>query len=193
MNNNDFIQPSGKLIRTLQGEAAYTAFMPNPLPPKIEWGSEIIGALSQADRALGELAGLGRTLVNPNLLIEPFLRREAVSSSRIEGTEADITDLYAYEAGQLQLPGMKTGTRWSDVVEVAKYLIALRYGLERINELPISLRLIREIHSRLMQGTQEERSAPGEFRIKQNWIGTPGCTLNDASFVPPPVAEMRDA
>src|SRR3990172_12243093 len=98
---------SGRIIKSGQGDAAYWSFIPNPLPPELAYDPELIRALSDADRALGELAGLGRTMQNPHLLIRPFIRREAVSSSRIEGTETDISALYAYEAGQLPLPGMK--------------------------------------------------------------------------------------
>lgn len=175
--------PSGRLIRT---PADYWAFVPNPLPPDIRWKSDLVTALSEADRALGELAGLGRSLPNPHLLIRPFLHREAVLSSRIEGTRATLTDLYAYQAAQLRLFELP-----SDVHEVHNYVQALEYGLERLQALPLSLRLIREIHARLMEGVRGELQAPGEFRRSQNWIGPPGCTLNDASYVPPPVDEMQ--
>ncbi len=130
---------------------------------------------------------------NPHLLIGPFVRREAVLSSRIEGTRADITDLYAYEAGQLPLPGVETPAPESDVREVLNYVKALEYGLERLKTLPVSLRLIRELHERLMAGVRGEHATPGEFRRTQNWIGPPGCTLNDATFVPPPPADMHQA
>jgi Fic family protein len=144
--------------------------------------------LSEADRALGELAGLGRLLPNPHLLIRPFVRREAVLSSRIEGTQASLSDLYAYEAGQLAL--FETT---SDVREVYNYVRALEYGLERLQDLPLSLRLIREMHALLLEGVRGERLTPGEFRRSQNWIGPAGCTLEEAPFVPPPFAEMQEA
>jgi Fic family protein len=159
----------------------------------MDWDLALAHELSKADRALGELAGLGRTIPNPHLLIQPFLRREAVLSSRIEGTQTDITDLYVYEAGQLPLPGMKTMPPESDTREVLNYVRALEYGLQRLNELPVSLRLIRETHQRLMKGVRGGQATPGEFRTRQNWIGAPGCTLNEASFVPPPVQEMHAA
>jgi Fic family protein len=178
--------PSGRVIKVGRGEAAYWAFVPNPLPPALSFEPPLVWALSEADRALGELAGLGRALPNPHLLIGPFVRREAVLSSRIEGTQADIADLYAYEAGQLASPE-------SDVREVHNYVRALEYGLERVQTLPVSLRLLRELHARLMEGVRGEQATPGEFRRGQNWIGRPGCTLNEADFVPPPVAEMRAA
>lgn len=184
---------SGKIIRVGQGEAAYWAFVPNPLPPTLPADWELTGVLSAADRALSELAGLGRTIPNPHLLIGPFVRREAVLSSRIEGTRANITDLYAYEAGQLPLPGMEAPPPESDVREVLNYVNALEYGLERLQTLPVSLRLLRELHERLMRGVRGEHATPGEFRRTQNWIGPPGCTLKEATFVPPPPAEMHEA
>ena len=177
--------PSGKLVRT-PGE--YWAFTPNPLPPKIEWTLDLVESLSEADRALGELAGLSRSLLNPYLMILPFVRREAVLSSRIEGTRASLSDLYAYEAVQLEFFDPP-----ADVREVHNYVQALEYGLGRLQTLPVSLRLIRDIHERLMEGVRGERQTPGEFRHSQNWIGPPGSTLNDASYVPPPVTEMLEA
>lgn len=176
-----------------QGEAAYWAFVPHPLPPRLDFDCEFVSALSEADRALGELSGLGRTVANPSLFIGPFIHREAVLSSRIEGTQTGITDLYAYEAGQISLSGSKSVPPESDVREVLNYVHALEYGLERINELPISLRLIREIHARLLDGVRGNRYTPGEFRQTQNWIGPSGCSLGDATYVPPPVGEMHDA
>ncbi len=177
--------PAGRLIHTIGGACA---FVPNLLPPVLEWRSELVAALSEADRALGELAGIGRALPNPHLLIRPFVRREAVLSSRIEGTQASISDLYAYEAVQLALFAPEP-----DVREVYNYVHALEYGLERLESLPLSLRLIREMHARLMDGVRGERQTPGLFRTRQNWIGAPGCTLSDASYVPPPVDEMQSS
>jgi Fic family protein len=184
---------SGCVIRVGQGQTAYWAFVPNPLPPPLTFDAALIRSLSEADRALGELAGLGRTFPNPHLLINPFIRREAVLSSRIEGTQADLADLYAFEAGQPTLPGFQPARKEADVREVFNYVRALEYGLERVNTLPVSLRLIREVHARLMEGVRGEHATPGEFRRTQNWIGAPGCTLNDATFVPPPVDEMHTA
>jgi Fic family protein len=187
------VHSSGRVIRVGQGQTAYWAFVPNPLPPPLTFDAALIRSLSEADRALGELAGLGRTFPNPHLLINPFIRREAVLSSRIEGTQADLRDLYAYEARQLALPGFQPAREEADVREVFNYVRALEYGLERLSTLPVSLRLIREVHERLMEGVRGEHATPGEFRRTQNWIGAPGCTLNDATFVPPPVDEMHTA
>jgi Fic family protein len=185
--------PSGRLLKVGVGEVAYWAFMPHPLPPALPTEKELLRILSGADRALGELAGLGRAMPNPHLLIGPFMRREAVLSSRIEGTQADITDLYAYEAKQLPLSGLKPSPPESDVRKVLNYVRAMEYGLKRLDTLPLSLRLIRELHERLMEGVRGEQATPGEFRRSQNWIGRPGCTLKDADFVPPPVNEMLES
>lgn len=185
MDPEAFLDSSvGRVVRTLSG---YWAFVPHPLPPTFPWTPGLVSTLSEADRALGELAGLGRSLPNPHLLIRPFVRREAVLSSRIEGTRASLSDLYTYEAVQLALFEPS-----SDVREVYNYVRALEYGLERLRDLPLSLRLIREIHARLMEGVRGEHRTPGEFRRSQNWIGPPGSTPNDAPFVPPPVLEMQE-
>ena len=192
MNIERFRQSSaGRLMKVGQGSAAYWAFVPNPLPPEIPLNDmELLRALSDADRAIGELSGLGRNMPNPQLLIQPFIRREAVLSSKIEGTQTGIAELYAYEAGQLPLPGMESRVPQDDAQEVLNYVQALQYGLKRRNTLPISLRLIKEIHYRLLQGVRGERSYPGEFRTTQNWIG--GATVNSAVFVPPAPAEMNE-
>ena len=184
---------AGKIISVGQGNTAYHAYVPNPLPPNLPFDSDLVRMLSDADRALGELAGLGRTAANPDLLVRPFIRREAVLSSRIEGTQADIAALYAYEAKQGAQPSAKPSPEDADVREVYNYVRALEYGLERLSSLPVSLRLIRELHERLMDDVRGGQATPGHFRRSQNWIGRPGCTLNEAEYVPPPVAEMHEA
>jgi Fic family protein len=177
---------AGHALHVARG--GYWAFVPNPLPPKLQWTPDLVADLSKADRSLGELAGLGRVLPNPHILIAPFIRREAVLSSQIEGTQASLSDLYAYEAVQLSLFDQS-----SDVREVHNYVRALEYGMERLSTLPLSLRLIRELHERLMEGVRGEHQTPGEFRRSQNWIGPPGCTLNEATFIPPPAPEINQA
>ena len=182
VNPKDFKAAApGKVVRVAQG---YAAFVPNRLPPEIPWNSELASALSAADIALGTLAGVGRTLRNPHLLIGPFKRREAVLSSRIEGTEASLSDLFLFEAAP------RSETKRSDVREVGNYVRALEHGLDRLRELPLSLRLIREVHGVLMEGVRGQQSEPGQFRSSQNWIGPPGCSLEEATFVPPPQSEM---
>lgn len=184
---------AGRVIRAGPADAPYEAFVPHPLPPDLVIDADLLRRLSAADRAIGELAGLGRTLPNPHLLMGLFIRREAVLSSRIEGTRTQLADLYAYEAGQLVLPGMAPPPSADDAREVYNYVTALGHGIDRLNTLPMSLRLVREVHQHLMTGVRGEYATPGEFRRTQNWIGPPGCTLAEATFVPPPVAEMNDA
>lgn len=145
------------------------------------------GEISAADRGLSELAGVARTLPNPHLLIRPFLSREAVLSSRIEGTQASLSDLYFFEAAKVP------PTPDSDVKEVRNYVRALEHGLKRLDTLPISIRLLREMHRELMTDVRGEHLTPGETRTSQNWIGPGGCTLNDAKFVPSPPEEMAEA
>jgi Fic family protein len=175
---------SGKCIKTTGG---YCAFVPNPLPPPLKYDKKLIHLLSDADRQIGELAGTGRLLPNPYFLIRPYIRQEAVSSSRIEGTQTSLSDLFYFEASE------QKRLRASDVLEVNNYVRAMEHGLERVKTLPVSVRLIREIHNILMEGVRGENRTPGELRTSQNWIGPPGCTLNDATYVPPPAEEMKRA
>jgi Fic family protein len=137
---------------------------------------------------MGRLANLADTLPSPHILVRPFIRREAVLSSRIEGTRASLVDLYHYESAQLSF-----FEDTSDVRKVHNYVRALEYGLERSKTLPVSLRLIREMHGILMEGVRGEHLTPGEFRRSQNWIGPPGSTIESATIVPPPVDEMHHA
>jgi Fic family protein len=174
-------EEAGQVVRTLAG---YWAFVPAPAPPSIEYTSELALALSQADAALSELSGLGRYLPNPDLLIAPYVKREAVASSRIEGTQADLSDLLLDElAPQKTAPG-------SDVLEVRNYVAALNLGIRKLEELPMASRLIRELHRVLMRNVRGEYATPGEFRRSQNWIGAPGSTLETATYVPPPPDQM---
>lgn len=162
------------------------AFVPDNLPPRIEWTGELVSALSEADRAIGQLYGIGLNLPNPNLLIGPFMRREAEMSSRIEGTQAEVRDIYLFEMQESEaVPEVP------DVKEVANYVRALDYGLKRCEELPVCLRLIRELHGILLEEVRGEKDRPGKFRQSQNWIGPRGCTLAEARYVPPPPAEMQ--
>ncbi len=164
----------------------YRAFMPNPLPPDppLRLEGDLLMLHSEADRAIGRLDAATELLPNPDLFVAMYVRREAVYSSQIEGTQASLTDLLEYEAdaARQNLP--------ADVKDVVNYVAALDYGLERLNTLPLSLRLIREIHDKLLEGTRGGHLEPGEFRRSQNWIGPAGCTLNEASFVPPPPNEV---
>ena len=158
--------------------------MPSPLPPELNWDATLAFRLSAADLAIGRLAGEGRHLPNLHLLIRPFIRKEAVLSSRIEGTQTSLGELLAAEAGAVvdQIP--------ADLREVGNYVTALEYGIRRLETLPLSLRLMRELHERLMRGVRGDIATPGEFRRSQNWIGRPGSTLTDAAYVPPPSDEL---
>jgi Fic family protein len=185
VQHSDFSkEKNGRLIRGTQG---YWAFVPNNLPPQLTIAIDLVNQLSEADRALSELAGVARTLPNPHILIDPFVRREAVLSSRIEGTQASLSDVFFFEAGSWKEKEVP------DVREVLHYVKALEYGLTRLKELPLSLRLIKEIHAILMEGARGHTQAPGEFRRSQNWIGPAGCTLIDAVYVPPPPNELMSA
>jgi Fic family protein len=175
---------AGKLLGIGQEQ---WAFLPNPLPPTLEITWELAERISDADRNLGELAGVARTIPNPHLLIEPFTRREAVLSSRIEGTQATLTELFSAEIG-----ARKEGPSEA-IREISNYVDALEYGLKRLKQLPVSLRLMKELHERLMKDVRGESLSPGEFRRAQNFIGPPGCKLENATYVPPPVPHMKDA
>ena len=164
------------------------AFVPAPLPPTLDYDAELVLALSRADGALSELSGLGRQLPDPHLLIAPYLRQEAVLSSRIEGTVTTLSELLIDQAG-----GATTERGRDDLREVRNYVTAMEHGLARLAELPLSLRLVREVHEELMRGVRGGTSAPGEFRRLQNWIGPPGSTLVTATYVPPPVPDMTEA
>lgn len=179
-------QRAGQYIRQ---PANYRAFIPKPLPPEppLAWDDELLTLLSAADQSLGRLDGVADTLPNPDLFVGMYVRKEAVLSSQIEGTQASLVDVLEYEAnvGQQRLP--------SDVRETSNYVQALNAGLKRLNELPLCNRLLREIHGILMQGVRGQERTPGEFRTSQNWIGPPGSNLNNASYVPPPYYEMTQA
>lgn len=170
-------RPSGRWITTLEG---YRAFHPNPLPPTMDWTPALAAALADASMLVGRLAGEGRRLPNPHVLIRPFIRREAVLSSRIEGTQATLGELLASEAGAF------VDRSPDDLREVGNYVSALEHGIQRLRTLPMSLRLVRELHEHLMTGVRGGHAHPGEFRRTQNWIGRAGETLAQAKYVPPP-------
>jgi Fic family protein len=172
--------------RWIKAPGGYEAFHPNDLPPPLEWSPKLARALSDADLRLGRLAGEGRRLVSPHVLMRPFVRREAVFSSRIEGTQATLGELLAAEAG------VAVDRSPDDLREVGNYVTALEFGVERLGTLPLSLRLVKELHAKLMRQVRGEHATPGEFRRTQNWIGRPGSTITDASYVPPPPHEMDE-
>lgn len=174
--------------RYIQQPAGYDAFVPAPFPPAdIAMEPPLLRLNSKADLELGKLVGATSILPNPDLFVFMYVRREAVLSSQIEGTQASLMDILEYEASL-----RNTATR-IDVAEVSNYIAALHYGLERVKDLPPSLRLIREIHGRLMDGVRggEPAKTPGEFRRSQNWVGGP--SPESARYAPPPVPVMNEA
>jgi len=177
---------SGRFVGQPEG---YRAFIPAPLPPDppVRVDDEMTRLLSDADRCLGRLDGVASVLPNPDLFVAMYVRHEAVLSSQIEGTQSTLEDVLEFEANT---PGSE---RPKDVEEVVNYVRAMNHGLRRLGELPLCLRLIREIHAELLAGTRGSDRTPGEFRRSQNWIGPAGCTLQTATFVPPPVHEMHQA
>lgn len=177
---------AGLYIKQLQG---YKAFIPTPLPPDppVNQDDELMSLLSKSDRHLGRLDGSIQTLPDPNLFIFMYVRKEAVLSSQIEGTQSSLDDLLKAEA-QIFQP-----KRPDDVNEVINYVNAMNYGLEHLTELPVSTRLIREIHKRLITGVRGAIKTPGELRKSQNWVGPEGASLADATFVPPPPHEIPNA
>lgn len=169
---------TGKYINQLQGDARYKAFIPNQLPFQVHPEDKLQSLLSRADLALGRLDGVADILPNVDFFIFMYVRKEATISSQIEGTQATFIDVLKKEAN------VEEGEVHKDVNEVINYIRAMNYGLDRLKELPLSLRLLREIHKMLLHGVRGEVKNPGEFRDSQNWIGGP--TLETAIFVPPP-------
>lgn len=164
----------------------YRAFVPPPLPPQppLAFGGELIGLLEEANRLLGRLDGLATALPDPQLLLYQYVRKEAVLSSQIEGTQSSLSDLLIHEMEEV--PGVPE----ADVEEVSCYVRALNHGLERLNSLPLSLRLLREIHAVLLSSGRGATKQPGEFRRSQNWLG--GTRPGNAEFVPPPPEQLMD-
>ena len=180
----DIAQRAGRYIQQPTG---YRAFMPEPLPPNppVAWDGEMQRLLSDADRDLARLDALAALLPNPDLFVAMYVKQEAVLSSQIEGTQSTLEDILAFEAEHA------TDRQPHDVAEVVNYVRAMNYGIRRLDELPLSLRLIKEIHAELMRGVRGQEKSPGEFRISQNWIG--GVSPSNAAFVPPPAYVLMDA
>lgn len=177
---------AGRYVRQPSG---YRAFLPEALPPEppVHFTKELQQLLSEADRALGRLDGSIQILPDPEMFVYMYVRNEAVLSSQIEGMQSSLQDLLAAEAEIL------TPNRPKDAAEVINYVGAMNYGLERLSTLPVSTRLICEIHGELLRGVRGSHLTPGELRTSQNWIGPKDCTLLEASFVPPPPSELAEA
>ena len=164
----------------------YAAFVPAPLPPDpaVEMKGPLPGLLAGASLALGRLDGVTSILPNPDLFVGMYVKKEAVLSSQIEGTQASLTDVLQFDIGE------GGEERRLDVEEVLNYVAAMNFGLSRVREIPLSLRLIREIHAKLMKGVRGQHRDPGEFRRTQNWIGSTSSTIRDAAFVPPAPGDL---
>src|SRR3989344_1079029 len=175
---------SGKYLNQIQGDARYRAFVPNSLPFEIKSEGKLLNLLSRADLALGRLDGVADILPNVDFFIFMYVRKEATISSQIEGTQATFIDVLKKEAN------IGEGEVHKDVNEIINYITAMNYGLERLKELPLSLRLLKEIHKMLLQGVRGEVKNPGEFRTSQNWISGP--TIETATFVPPPANKIMN-
>ncbi len=175
-------RPCGQLVPTGKGQLA---FIPDPLPRQLDLSSSLVYRLDEASRAVATLSGVGEIIPNPHLLIRPFVRREAVLSSRIEGTQASLSELFLYEAS-----GERHAT--GDVIEVANYVRALDHGMELLERLPISARLMNELHLVLMRSVRGADKRPGELRTDQVWIGPSGTPIEEARFIPPPPSYVRD-
>lgn len=173
--------PVGNLTKNKEG---HWSFVPEPLPRSVELSPSLISQLDRASRAVGTLAGVGETLANPHLLIVPFLRREAVLSSKIEGTQASISDVYVFEAAE------RPAT--ADTREVVNYVHALNYGIDLLGELPLCIRLVNQVHGTLLAGVRGDDKSPGRLRQIQNWIGSEGTSIGEARFVPPPPDRVED-
>lgn len=173
---------SGIYINQLQGDIQYKAFVPNPLPYEVKIDQTLQLLLSKADLALGRLDGITEILPDVNFFIFMYTRKEATLSSQVEGTQATLADVLKAEAR------IEDSEIHKDVDEILNYIKAMNYGLKKLEELPLSLRLIKEIHATLLKGVRGEGRTPGEFRKTQNWVG--GATINTARFVPPPAHEL---
>jgi len=171
---------SGNFVTQLKG---YKAFIPTALPPNpsIKQDEELIYLLDQATLAVGKLAGLSAIIPDPDLFVYLYVRKEALLSSQIEGTQCSLEDILNPEAEPIS-----EKTTPQDIEEVSNYVKAMNKGLERLETLPVSTRLIKEMHSTLMKGVRGSNKTPGEFRKSQNWIGRPGGNLTNAEFIPPP-------
>lgn len=190
MTFNKDVQMESKTTRAgrfVTQPGGFKAFVPAGLPPDppLQMDADLVTSMSRADQAIGRLDGVALTLPNPDLFVAMYIRREAVDSSRIEGTQSSLDDVLAFELDP------KTRDVPGDIEEVVNYVRAMNYGLDRLSTLPLSLRLIREIHGVLLEGIRGGRATPGAFRTTQNWIGPKGASLAGATFIPPPVHDMH--
>ena len=186
MDPSEFHAPgAGRVVNSPEG---YAAFVPAPLPPKITYTKDLVLALSRADAALGELSGVGGELPDPQLLDASFKRQEALCSSRIEGAQVSLSDVYLDQVGAARQSVPRDHLR-----EVRACISTLRFGVELLREEPLSLEFIKALHERLLRGEVGGVRTPGEFRTSLNWLGPPGATMATAMYVPTPVEQLPEA
>jgi Fic family protein len=186
MDPSEFHAPgAGKIVTSPEG---YAAFVPAPLPPRVSYTKDLVLALSRADAALGELSGVGGELPDPQLLDASFKRQEALCSSRIEGAQVSLSDLYLDQVGAARQSVPRDHLR---VVRAS--ISTLRFGVELLREEPLSLEFVKALHERLLRGEVGGARTPGEFRTSQNWLGPPGVTMATATYVPTPVDQLPEA
>lgn len=180
-----FPMRSGQYIKQING---YKAFIPTPLPPNppIHFDEEMAKKLSQATLLLARLDGLAYTLPNTNLFITMYVKKEALFSSQIEGTQASLENIFEFESGMVP-------ENINEIEEVINYIKAMNYGIKRLKSFPMSLRLIKELHAILLDKTRGKDKTPGEFKRSQNWIGAPYSNIKSAIFIPPPPEETIEA
>lgn len=181
----DFPRTAFGEARMTPGAHAYAAYFPAPIPRTFELPARLVPVLAETEAALGRLAGVGQLLPNPHLLIRPYLLREALASTMIEGTQASLAEIF-----ELGAAGDRPN---ADVEEVLAYVEAMEWAVNAASTLPLSVRMLLETHRRLLHGVRGADRRPGEFRVTQNWIGRPGSTIETASFVPPPPSALADA
>ncbi len=170
---------AGRYVKQLAGYKAYISKLLPPTPP-IKYDGELRNLLSEADRALAKLDGITTVLPNPELFIAMYVKKEALLSSQIEGTQASLEGILRFEAN------LEPSEDINEIKEVVNYIKAMNYGINRLKNIPLSNKLIKEIHKILIKGTRGTLKTPGEFRKTQNWLGPQGANLSEATFVPPP-------
>ena len=164
-------------------QSDYDCYVPNSLfNIEIKYDDELIDLLTNANNIIGKLDGISTNLPDRDLFISMYVEKEAVVSSQIEGTQASLSDVL-----------QKNSSKVKETEEIVNYVHALNYGIELLDELPISIRYFKEIHKELLRGVRGESKSPGELRHSQNWIGPQGCNLSNATFIPPSVDKMKDA
>ena len=175
---------AGEFVTNLSGDSSYKSFKPTPLPPELELNSHIISKLVEANQKLAKLDTAAKYIPNTNLFISMYVRKEALISSQIEGTQCTLDDVLDPEVD---------ANSNLDVADVINYVQATNYAIERLKSLPLCCRLLREIHKELMNGVRGQEKNPGEFRTSQNWIGPANCSLKDARYIPPNTDDMLTA